>query len=300
MNYGFLDAHNLAWKLHLVEHGFMKRAVLQTYEDERRHAAERLIEFDATYASLFSSFQASGSHPVKDGGNAEFVSIFKQNSRLTSGYGVEYPPGCLNLPASKSASFDNPETKLHPGHSFSPATVTRVVDACLVHLEQDIPFNGSYRIYIFAGNPLSTSQALTDLSTHLQGEGSILSRFQQENVDTTYDSRHNPHSPFFSFSVIFSAKRSSIEIHDLPEYLACYRYHIYTDDVQSTEKWSSSGQGAVHAKMGFDSEQGGVAIVRPDGYIGCVLSLQEGSGTGDGLNEYFSGIVVDGGIQNGK
>lgn len=59
MNYGFLDAHNLAWKLHLVESGFMKRSFLGTYEEERKLAAARLIEFDAKYANLFSSRQSS-------------------------------------------------------------------------------------------------------------------------------------------------------------------------------------------------------------------------------------------------
>jgi hypothetical protein len=44
---------------------------------------------------------------------------------------------------------------------------------------------------------------------------------------------------------------------------------------------------AAHAKMGLDEERGGVVVVRPDGYVGCVVRLVEGSGTVDALNKYF-------------
>jgi hypothetical protein len=45
---------------------------------------------------------------------------------------------------------------------------------------------------------------------------------------------------------------------------------------------------AAHAKLGLDQEKGGVVVVRPDGYVGIVTGLVEGSGTIDALNEYFS------------
>jgi hypothetical protein len=39
--------------------------------------------------------------------------------------------------------------------------------------------------------------------------------------------------------------------------------------------------------MGLDQERGGVIVVRPDGYVGIVVSLVEGSATVDALNGYF-------------
>ncbi|KAH0397044.1 hypothetical protein KCU89_g8684, partial [Aureobasidium melanogenum] len=45
---------------------------------------------------------------------------------------------------------------------------------------------------------------------------------------------------------------------------------------------------SAHAKMGLSQEEGGVVIVRPDGYVGCVVKLVEGTGTVDALNSYFS------------
>jgi hypothetical protein len=44
--------------------------------------------------------------------------------------------------------------------------------------------------------------------------------------------------------------------------------------------------------MGLDEERGGVVVVRPDGYVGIVVGLVEGSGTVDALNEYFSSFCT--------
>jgi len=43
--------------------------------------------------------------------------------------------------------------------------------------------------------------------------------------------------------------------------------------------------------MGLDQERGGVVVVRPDGYVGCVVQLVEGSGTVDALNGYFASFT---------
>ncbi|OOF95832.1 hypothetical protein ASPCADRAFT_5160 [Aspergillus carbonarius ITEM 5010] len=169
MTYGFLDAHNLAWNLHRVEAGFLRRSLLKTYEGERKLVAAKLIEFDATYANLFSSHQPVSGNSFAP--NSEFVQAFKQNSLLTSGYGVEYPVNSLTWPSTTSTNT----TALRPGRSLPTATVTRVIDAHPVYLEQEIPFNGSYRIYIFAGNPVTTSQALFYFADHLQAKSSIFS-----------------------------------------------------------------------------------------------------------------------------
>ncbi|OJI81724.1 hypothetical protein ABZX51_001991 [Aspergillus tubingensis] len=286
MNYGFLDAHNLAWKLHLVEAGFLRRSLLKTYEGERKLAAAKLIEFDATYANLFSSHQ-----PISGNSSApssEFVQVFKQNSLLTSGYGVEYPANSLTW-ASTISSTDT--TTLRPGRSLPTATVTRVIDAHPVHLEQEIPFNGSYRIYIFAGNPVTTSQAIFDLADHLQAKNSIFHRYQRKDIDTSYEGRHNPHSPFFTFSIVFHAPRSTIEIQErLPYYFACYRYHVYADDRESS-RVAEIAESNAHRKMGFDADTGGIVVVRPDGYVGCILKLTDGRASASALNNYFGAFV---------
>lgn len=139
MNYGLLDAHNLAWMLHLVESGLMQPYLLKTYEGERRQATERLIKFDSTYAELFSS------HDPSKQTDEEFVRILKQNTLLLSGYGVEYPANALTV-TSDDYLFVSSLNSLKPGRNFPQANVKRVVDAREVSLERDIPFNGIFRV----------------------------------------------------------------------------------------------------------------------------------------------------------
>ena len=308
MNTAFLDAVNLAWKIHHVEGGFADRSILSTYEPERKSVAEELLNFDAAYAKLFSErlpstseVSAAATHEgeKKDAGEPEeeneFVKTFKANCEFTSGYGVKYGPNTFNWspehPAKHPLFLKTGEgTKLHSGRIMTPATVTRVVDANVVHLEQEIPLNGSYRIYIFGGNPTKTVQALKDFETGISKKNSFYSAFRRSD-EASYHERHNPHSLFYSICVVFAAKRSQIEILELlPSTLARYRDHVYADDVW--DQRVPDAKAAAHAKMGLDEEKGGVVVVRPDGYISCVVKLEEGTGTVDALNEYFGSFVA--------
>ncbi|CAG8933723.1 unnamed protein product [Penicillium salamii] len=289
MNYGLLDSHNLAWKLHLVESGLMRPRLLHTYEEERRAAASRLIEFDATYAGLFSSQNPSQQ------ADEEFVRIFKQNSLLTSGYGVEYPPNILTR-IDNVAGISLPSlTGLQPGRSFPPINVVRVIDACEIPLEREVPFNGSFHVYVFAGtNGQHQQKALSDLAGQLSRRESVFSQTMRNSrdLDLSYDSRHNPHSALYTFSIVFNAVRATLEISALPQFFQPYRHHIYSDDARS-RKSHAGGQGAAHTKLGFDPREGGVVVVRPDGYVGCIARLVEGSATAKMLEQYFAGIVPE-------
>lgn len=45
----------------------------------------------------------------------------------------------------------------------------------------------------------------------------------------------------------------------------------------------------MHAKYGVDVKKGSIIVVRPDGYVGAVVSLSEDGF--DGLNAYFAGFM---------
>ena len=299
MNTAFLDAQNLAWKIHAVEGGFAHRDILKTYEPERKDVAERLLAFDNKYAKLFSQRQpaateieaaSEGAKDEKEEDN-EFVKTFKESCEFTSGYGVAYQANALNWSSDhpvQSPLVHPRGTKLRTGRLFINADVTRVVDANVVHLEQEVPLNGSFRIFVFAGKPSVTGVALRDFAGNLERKGSFYSTYLRPDIDNvSHHEKHNPHSLFFTICTIFAASRSSIEIsRDVPKPLARYREHVYADD-----RWDRrvlDAKAAAHAKMGLDEEKGGVAVVRPDGYVGIVVGLTEGSGTVDAINQYFS------------
>ncbi|KHN97831.1 phenol 2-monooxygenase [Metarhizium album ARSEF 1941] len=305
MNTAFLDALNLAWKIHVVEGGLAHRDLLKTYETERRGVAKSLLDFDNRYAKLFSQRPPAAKEveAATEGGPAgrgdtvedEFVKVFKESCEFTSGYGVAYGPNQVNWSMdhpAKSTLIQPEGTKLRTGHIFINSDVTRVVDANVVHLEQEVPLNGSFRIFIFAGNPAVTQAALQDLANGLGAKRSFYGTYARNDVDTvSHHEQHNPHSLFFTLCTIFATKRSNIEISKVvPRLLARYRDHIYADD-----RWDRrvpfSGASA-HAKMGLDEQRGAVVVVRPDGYVGVIVSLVEGTGTVNALNEYFSAFCT--------
>lgn len=304
MNTAFLDALNLAWKIHHVEGGFADRSLLESYEPERKLVAENLLNFDAKYAALFSQrppaaqdVAAATAQHVEKGGEEEnqFIKTFKESCEFTSGYGVAYDANSLNWSPSHpvQSSLINPKgNKLRTGRILINSNVTRVVDANVVHLEQEIPLNGSFRIYVFAGKPSSTRQALKDFAHGLRKPNSFFSSYLRPDVDSvSYHERHNPHSHFFTFCTVFASKRSDIEIsRDVPEVLSRYRDHVYADDIW--DKMVPDATNSAHAKLGLDPEHGGVVVVRPDGYTGIVASLAPGSGTVDALNGYFASFCT--------
>lgn len=302
MNTAFLDALNLAWKIHAVEAGFADRAVLTTYEPERKEVAESLLNFDNKYAKLFSQrppaaheVQAASEKTSTQVEDNEFIKTFKESCEFTSGYGVAYSPNSLNWSPKHSAKslLINPAgTKLRTGRLMINADVTRVVDANVVHLEQEVPLNGSFRIYVFAGKVATTQKALKDFASNLSKKNSFYRAYLRSDMDSvTHHEMNNPHSLFYTICTVFAATRGSIEIgRDVPDLLARYRDHVYADD-----KWDRrvpDAKAAAHAKMGLDEEKGGVVVVRPDGYVGVVVSLVEGSGTVEALNEYFSAFCT--------
>jgi hypothetical protein len=301
MNTAFLDALNLAWKIHHVEAGFADRSLLSSYESERKLIAENLLNFDAKYAALFSqrppaakdvaaaTERGSEGKPAHEEEN-QFIKTFKESCEFTSGYGVAYDPNALNWSSShpaKSVVINPKGNKNRTGRILINSNVTRVVDANVVHLEQEIPVNGSFRIYVYGGVPSSTRQALQDFARNVVKKSSFFSSYLRPDIDSvSHHEKHNPHSHFFTFCTIFASKRSDIEIsRDVPEVLASYRDHVYADDI-----WDHrvpDAKAASHAKMGLDEQKGGVIVVRPDGYVGVVVGLVEGSATVDALNEYF-------------
>ena len=303
MNTAFHDAINMAWKIHHVESGFADRSILETYEVERKHTAEMLLDFDARYAALFSKRQpseaevgdATKGHGGGEGEPNEFVEMFKASCEFTSGYGVSYNPNVFNWDENhpaKSALFNPKGCKLRTGRIMIPSNVTRVSDANVQHLENEIPFNGSFRLFVFGGKATSKKhQALTDFADGLKQKGSFYESFSRGSEVDPHHEQDNPHSLFFTICLVLASQRSQIEISDLPPLYQAYGSHVYADDIFDAKV--PEAEAAAHAKLGL--EDGGVVVIRPDGHVGCVVALVEGEETVKALNAYFAVFTTKGG-----
>ncbi|BDD55406.1 hypothetical protein MPDQ_005874 [Monascus purpureus] len=298
MNTAFHDALNMAWKIHAVESGFAKRSILSTYESERKDVAETLLNFDAKYAALFSKRRpsagevGSASHTIAAAGGEEdeFVKTFKSSCEFTSGYGVAYKPNVFNWDSSHPANsplIGIPGVRLTPGRAFTPTAVTRLADFNKVQLEQEVPVNGSFRIFIFAGNQSKTKRSINDLAANLEKERSFLSVYRRpDTAELSFFEHHNPHSKLVTICLVYAADKTGVDVQAIPRILRDYHHHIYADDVPDIRV--PTAKFAAHEKLGFDPENGGVVVTRPDSHVACVVRLAEGSGTVDALNSYFN------------
>ncbi|KAJ5969971.1 hypothetical protein N7501_006219 [Penicillium viridicatum] len=272
------DSFNLAWKLNLLVRGLAKPSLLQTYEEERQKIAHDLINFDVEHCKAFAT------------GDAELAKNFDDNIRFISGVGAEYAPGMLTqAPATTS--------RVQPGMLQFPAKVTRYIDANPVDIQLDVPLLGQFKIYIFVPD-VSRSQALL---------GNICQQFESvlAGVSVTADQsyakhprRHSPSDGFvqaqrytavsnaFTFALVTQSAQSEFEIADLPEILQTSRWTLYVDNIggpSCTEKWFED----------LNPENIGIAVVRPDGYVGAIdaWAAAQVGGIGQWLQDYFSFIV---------
>ena len=290
MNTAFLDAQNLAWKIHAVERGFMTRSTLATYGSERMHVAKRLLDFDARYSKLFSEQHQKQSNG--DPADSEFVKVFCDASEFTSGYGVSYPRNNLNvgldLPSSGQPSLlmvYPSETLLRSGHLFPALDVKRVVDGKIINLEQAVPFNGKFRIFVFAGRvgqDSTNAVALADFVRFSFRQGSYYSAFPRHSNEENPALRapESSDSSMYSFCTILSTRYTDVDFEGmLPPFLTIDHDQIYSDDA------GENPERQAHRRIGLTPDRPAVAIVRPDGYVGCMVRLVEGPATVDTLNE---------------
>ncbi|KIY53607.1 hypothetical protein FISHEDRAFT_32973 [Fistulina hepatica ATCC 64428] len=285
MNTSFMDSLNLVWKLHLVINKFADHSVLKTYEEERLPVGQRLIDFDERYSKRFSR----GDKDIMVNGENEetMLKILTRAIGFVFGYGVEYTANLFNTTRHPLAVTSS---RLIPGHIFPTACVTRIVDMSVVQLEQEIPMNGAWRLYIFVGDAQVTP-SLRDFCAFLDQPDSFYGHWRyapdQKPRETTL-----PDSHFFSVATVFSGSKVEVlkatDAGGLPALLRRHQVLIFADDRPEERKWVPDAKDAlVHAKFGIPGE-GAVALVRPDGYVGIVLNLANGMATGEALEKYFS------------
>ena len=300
MNVSMMDAHNLAFKLAHVLLGLApaRAPLLRSYEHERLAVARQLIAFDTEFAALFSGKMASSSpvpppspplssssssfgdsdgaeltdspstgSPPTDSSAASgvtheaFVAAFRANNGFTSGCGIEYAPSVLvdddvrgavrcdwgsDADAAKRAKDGG---LLWPGRRLVNVRTTRFCDATPRDLHDDLPCTGVYRLLLLLpvsapGPAARPSFRAYDDTVHAYA-AAIPDLFPAGVLET---------------AVMFPGPRGALEWDD---FAGCVRERC---------EWLLLGDdaGLAYASLGVDPRCGAVAVVRPDGYVGCV------------------------------
>ncbi|GAB1208560.1 hypothetical protein APSETT445_007311 [Aspergillus pseudonomiae] len=152
MNTGVHDAVNLAWKLGGVVKGWYSTDILRTYDNERRPAAQHLIELDKAFSATISGQIPETHKGLYADANELFTKLFDESIQFNIGLGIHYDESIINKSPSTgmvSAGWRAPDALVHAPGSRIP-----------VRLFQLIRNTGTWSVLIFTGQPTLTRKTL--------------------------------------------------------------------------------------------------------------------------------------------
>ncbi|KAI2631113.1 FAD binding domain-containing protein [Xylaria nigripes] len=311
MNVSMQDAYNLGWKLGLVCRGIAKRDILSTYELERKQIANELITFDQKFSRFFSGKPAKDVMDEVGVSMEEFSNAFNLSHMFTTGIGANYKPSALvakpqeNGADSASAGHNSKAqstlslaTNLKPGMRFPSYQVVAQSSAQTWQLQHKLPSDGRFRLVVFSGDisQPARQKLINGLGAWLSKD--VLPRYPRIALCAASD----PHSgvkfrteqdpSVIDVLLVHSAKRTDVDIlrdlhevyHPFDSKLGWDYDKIFTDD----ESYENS-HGQAYKGYGVDREQGALVVVRPDGYVGLVTSVEEKSW--EEVGKWFEGVL---------
>ncbi|KAI5474330.1 3-(3-hydroxy-phenyl)propionate hydroxylase [Pseudohyphozyma bogoriensis] len=278
MNVSMMDTYNLGWKLSGVLRGQLAPTVLDTYQSERWQTAKELIDQDAIFAKIYKK-SAEG---VLNDSEAQrsLKEFFISARKWASGTGVTYRPSLL---VASSSTNPSPAPAIPVGMRFDSHQVVCLADARAWQLGDMMPSDGRFRIVLFGGDILNAKQKdrFDAAASYLSSSTSPITRYTPttSDLDSTIE-----------ILTILSTQRTSLEITSLPSVLwppkGPYGIRDY-GKVFSDDECPFYGHGRAYEKYGVE-EEGAVVVVRPDGYVAGVWSLEEVGKSG----EYFDGFML--------
>ena len=256
MNTGLHDAVNLAWKLGGVINGCFTADILETYEWERRPIGEKIVEQDRLFSNLTGGEIPDALKDQGDDAATLLTDVYRKNTRLNTGLGIDYPcDGLINVASSVKiavgAGTRAPDVLLQRPGPRLPIRLFSLIK------NDAIRFN----ILVFCGSSEHTAPKLKTLRKYLGSDESF--------------ARH--YSPaLFRFITILATGNDNGAAE---ESLGCPGFGTVVYDTD----------GSAHERYGVLSTEGAVVVLRPDGTVGTAVGL----GDGEVLGRYFEGFLLE-------
>jgi len=277
MNTGLHDAVNLAWKLSLVLRGLAEPTILHTYQMERLPNVQKLIQYDKDISRLMTNRlpEAWTGDPGADV-HKILGRVMAEAATFSSGLGIYYELQAGNTLsvegsfASGSALFD-----VKPGKRASDVTLLKPGTFDKTRLLVQTPNVGRFYIVIFAGEAYDAEQAFSEAVHGSQA----LERLQSEGRRT-----HLEGSLVIAETV--SDLLNFITILGKP---APGTYEVLGHDPLGRVFFDDENHTA-HTRYGVDTRNGAVAMLRPDGWVGTMTTL-DGNAVAE-LERYFARIFT--------
>jgi phenol 2-monooxygenase len=255
MNTGLHDACNLGWKLSMVLRGQAYPSLLHTYEAERLPNVQKLINYDKDISKLMTMQLPE---PWKSDPNADpneiLGVVMEEASTFTSGLSIAFPINEVNVKGSFVASLD--PAPVSPGQRGPDVWLQKPGTKETTRLQAQTPNAAKFYIIIFAGEPTSTSPGLKAFSQAVQSSKSF----------------SNPTLPISWLVIPAKTGPSAFELLGIAPL-----GKVFYDETQT-----------AHLRWGVSLDEGGVFVVRPDGWVATATKLDLSAVVE--LEEYFKKI----------
>ncbi|KAJ5147146.1 hypothetical protein N7526_000498 [Penicillium atrosanguineum] len=289
MNMSMQDGFNVGWKVALVAAGVASPAILSTYNAERHHLAEMLLDFDRHLSGLFTDNKPSKGIPEGGSDKTEnMIKVLETFEDFADGLKAFYGASPL---VCKFVNEDklNPGHHLVPGERFPPVKLRKQADGNTQWTTRIFESDGRFRLVILAGDVRNEMQKhrVDTLSRFLSGQlkekasplsryNAIPGRFKSPIDVVTAHSASWKETEFFDFPEI---------LRDLDATLGWGYDKIWCDDACI---WDRDCDGKGYEKWGVDRMRGLMLVVRPDQYIGWVGELEHM----DEMTRYLDGALI--------
>ncbi|KAJ4138713.1 hypothetical protein NW768_002572 [Fusarium equiseti] len=266
MNVSMMDSYNLAWKLVHSLHGLTPPGpsdpVLETFAPERMDVARQLIEFDTKFSHMFSGRIGSDDAGASGLTHEEFLRVFSEGSGFTSGCGLQYKPSSLvqGLDGKSLLRGDPLSGALTPGRRLLDVEVKRYADATHRHLQDEMSPTGRYYLTVFASNDLLDKSGSSQSA--LQSAIETISKFPQGTIHL----------------VVIHPLTTRFEWTDLP---------AGVKTLAEMRVYGMTRREDAYDILGVSRDEGAVAVVRPDGYVGMLAPLEKS----DSVEDYLRGCL---------
>jgi phenol 2-monooxygenase len=243
---------------------------LETFEPERTDTARQLIAFDTTFSHIFSGKMGSGDSTAIGLTHEEFLRVFREGSGFTSGCGLHYKPSRLVRTSvvsqpNLSGTDDLLSGALVPGRRLLNVELKRYADATTRQLQDgtsyssccqrqgrrltqttELPSVGRYRIIVLASNDLLDKSGITQSSLVSCIES--MQQFPAGTIDL----------------VVLHPLKTRFEWSDIPPNVK---------EAAEMRTYGLSRKEDAYEIYGVRKDEGLIAVVRPDGYVGTLAPL---------------------------
>ncbi|RFU34249.1 hypothetical protein B7463_g2068, partial [Scytalidium lignicola] len=256
MNTGMHDSVNLGWKLSMVLRGQALPSLLSTYEEERLPNVQKLINYDKDISRLMTMQLPIGwtGDPNADP-NEILGHVMEEASTFTSGLSIAFAPNILNIHSSFVPLSDSAPG---PGQRGPDVQLQKPGTFETTRLHRETPNNGRFHVVVFAGEPAKTTKFLAAFSDALDR------------------------------STVFVKAGLPVRWLTIPAVTGPSAFELLGGNPIGRVFYDR--EKTAHERYGVDLQKGAVIVLRPDGWIGTVVSLG-GEAVAD-LEKYFAGFLV--------